>query len=83
MAAKRLAIVEWKDTVGFSRWTNVPHMEATGLGLIRSVGWIHNRDKEVLRLVASYDDSDNCEDANIIPRSTITKITYLEDPHDK
>ena len=72
--------VEWIDCVSDSGWAT--HKEFDKINLARPVneGWLYSKDKNSIKLFASYDlddDSITFGDRTMIPRQWVKKIHKL------
>ena len=74
--------VEWVDCVSDSGWANEKEFNKMKLARPVNEGWVFSKDKESIKIFASYDrDSDTKEitfgDRTMIPRQWVKKIQKL------
>ena len=74
--------IEWIDIVSDSGWADERQFNRMKLATPVNEGWIYSKDKNTVKVFASYDrDEDTKEitfgDRTMIPLSCITKITKL------
>tara|TARA_A100001201_G_scaffold24661_1_gene27922 strand:+ start:2992 stop:3285 length:294 start_codon:yes stop_codon:yes gene_type:complete len=72
--------VEWVDCVSDSGWANQQEFDKMKLSYPVNEGWIFSKDRESIKMFASYDKDENgitFGDRTMIPRSWIKKMTKL------
>ena len=73
--------VEWIDIIGDSGWADEDKFDKMKLAAPVNEGWIYEKNKEYIKLCASYDKDDDgyvFGDRTMIPRSCITKMTKID-----
>ncbi len=72
--------VEWIDCVSDSGWANEKEFDKMKLAKPVNEGWLYSKDKESIKLFASYDRDDNeitFGDRTMIPRQWVKKIQKI------
>ena len=72
--------VEWIDCVSDSGWANEKEFDNMKLATPVNEGWLYSKDKESIKLFASYDRDDNeitFGDRTMIPRQWVKKIPKI------
>ena len=72
--------VEWIDIIGDSGWADEDKFDKMKLAAPVNEGWIYEKNKEYIKLFASYDKDDDgyvFGDRTMIPRSCITKMIKI------
>ena len=72
--------MEWVDCVSDSGWANQQEFDKMKLSYPVNEGWIFSKDRESIKMFASYDKDENgitFGDRTMIPRSWIKKMTKL------
>ena len=72
--------VEWVDCVSDSGWANEKEFDKMSLSYPVNEGWLYSKDKESVKLFASYDKDDDgitFGDRTMIPRAWVRKIQKL------
>ena len=72
--------VEWVDCVSDSGWADKNEFEKMKLAYPVNEGWIFSKDKESIKMFASYDKDENgitFGDRTMIPRSWVKKMTKI------
>ena len=72
--------VEWIDCVSDSGWANEKEFDKMKLAKPVNEGWLYSKDKESIKLFASYDRDDNeitFGDRTMIPREWVRKIQKI------
>jgi hypothetical protein len=73
--------VEWVDCVSDSGWADKIEFEKMKLAYPVNEGWIFSKDKESIKMFASYDKDENgitFGDRTMIPRQWVKKITKVQ-----
>ena len=70
--------VEWIDCVSDSGWANEKEFDKMKLSFPVNEGWLYNRDRDAIKLFASYDKEEDGTftfgDRTMIPLSVVKKI---------
>ena len=72
--------VEWIDCVSDSGWATDKEFDRMKLAKPVNEGWLYSKDKESVKLFASYDkdeDGYQCGDRTMIPRAWVKKIQKI------
>ena len=73
--------IEWIDIVSDSGWATDKEFNRMKLAAPINEGWVYSKDKNHVKIFASYDKDDYCTftfgDRTIIPTACIRKITKL------
>ena len=72
--------VEWIDCVSDSGWANEKEFDKMKLAKPVNEGWLYSKDKESIKLFASYDRDENeitFGDRTMIPRQWVKKIQKI------
>ena len=72
--------VEWIDCVSDSGWATDKEFDRMKLAKPVNEGWLYSKDKESVKLFASYDKDDDgyqFGDRTMIPRAGVRKIQKL------
>ena len=73
--------VEWIDCVSDSGWANEKEFDKMKLARPVNEGWLYSKDKNSIKLFASYDKEDDGSltfgDRTMIPRPWVKKVTKL------
>ena len=73
--------VEWIDCVSDSGWANEKEFDKMKLARPVNEGWLYSKDKNSIKLFASYDREDDGSfsfgDRTMIPRDWVKKIQKL------
>jgi hypothetical protein len=73
--------VEWIDCVSDSGWADKTEFEKMKLAYPVNEGWIFSKDKNSIKMFASYDKDENgisFGDRTMIPRAWIKKMTRIQ-----
>ena len=76
--------IEWIDIVSDSGWATDKEFNRMKLATPVNEGWIYSKDKDNIKVFASYDKDEGTKeitfgDRTIIPLSCVKKITKLKD----
>jgi hypothetical protein len=73
--------VEWIDILSDSGWASDKEFDRMKLSFPVNEGWLYNRDRDAIKLFASYDKEDDGTftfgDRTMIPMSVVKKITRI------
>ena len=73
--------VEWIDCVSDSGWATDREFDKMRLAKPINEGWLYSKDKDAIKLFASYDKEDDGTitfgDRTMIPKSWVIKITEI------
>jgi hypothetical protein len=73
--------VEWVDCVSDSGWATEKEFDKMKLAKPVNEGWLYSKDKNAIKLFASYDEEDDGSftfgDRTMIPSSWVKKVTRL------
>ena len=74
--------VEWIDCVSDSGWATDKEFDKMKLAKPVNEGWLYSKDKNSIKLFASYDKEDDGSftfgDRTMIPRSWVKKMTKIQ-----
>ena len=74
--------VEWIDCVSDSGWDTDKEFDKMKLAKPVNEGWLYSKDKNSIKLFASYDKEDDGSftfgDRTMIPRSWVKKMTKIQ-----
>jgi len=73
--------VEWVDCVSDSAWANDKEFDKMKLARPVNEGWLYSKDKNSIKLFASYDVDDDgsisFSERSVFPTSCVKKITKI------
>ena len=73
--------VEWVDCVSDSGWATEKEFDKMKLAKPVNEGWLYSKDKNAIKLFASYDEEDDGSftfgDRTMIPSSWVKKVSRL------
>lgn len=76
---KKIVCVEWEDAANNNGYYNKDHPEYTSTAQAKTVGYLIENKKKVLKLaVETFSDGD-MRHIHSIPKGMVRKITYLEE----
>ena len=74
--------VEWIDILSDSGWASDKEFDRMKLSFPVNEGWLYNRDRDAIKLFASFDRDDDGTitfgDRTMIPTSCVKKMTRIQ-----